>query len=114
MNHPTENTAEMNTQAHALRHDIEQLAQDARALLAATADVAGEKVAEARKRLAEALEHRKDFYAIARDKALDGSRAADEIVRDNLYQVLGFGVGAGILVGFLLATRCQCRCDYPR
>ena len=32
------------------------LAEDARALMAATADVAGEKVGEARKRLAAALE----------------------------------------------------------
>ena len=114
MNNPTENTAEMNSQAHALLHDMEQLAQDARALLAATADVAGEKVAEARKRLTDALDRKKDLYAIARDKAREGSRAADGLVRDNLYQVITFGVGAGILVGFLLATRCQCRCEYPR
>lgn len=111
MNHPTDTTAEMNSQAHALRHDLEQLAQDARALLTATSDVAGEKVAEARKRLADALEHRRDFYAIARDKALEASCAADGVVRDNLYQIIGFGVGAGILLGFMLATRCPCRCE---
>ena len=114
MNHPPENTAEMNAQVQALRHDMEQLAQDARALLAATADVAGDKVAEARKHLSDALERSKDIYASARDKALARTHAADEVVRENLYQVIAFGVGAGILIGFLLASRSPCRCGYSR
>ena len=38
-----------------------QLAEDASALMAATADVAGEKVSEARKRLAVALERAKEI-----------------------------------------------------
>jgi len=46
------------------------LAESARALMAATADVAGEQVSEARKRLAAALEGGKEIYGRARDKAL--------------------------------------------
>ena len=41
------------------------LAEDARALMAATADVAGEKVGEARKRLAAALERAKEIGAVS-------------------------------------------------
>ena len=106
MNYPAENTVEFNSQAQALRHDVEQIAQDARSLLAATADVAGDKVAEARRRLAGALDHSKSLYAIARDKAIESSHAADSVVRANLYQAIAVGTGAGILAGFLLATRC--------
>ena len=46
----------MNNQTQTTSDDVQQLADDARALMAATADVAGEKVCEARKRLAAALE----------------------------------------------------------
>ena len=40
------------------------LAEDARALMAATADVAGEKVGEARKRLAAALDRAKEIAGL--------------------------------------------------
>jgi len=46
----------MNKQTQAISNDMGQLAEDARALMAATADVAGEKVGEARKRLAAAVQ----------------------------------------------------------
>ena len=50
----------MSKQTQAISNDMGQLAEDARALMAATADVAGEKVSEARKRLAAALERAKE------------------------------------------------------
>ena len=53
----------MHKQAHAASNDMNTLAEDARALMEATADVAGEKVSEARKRLAAALERGKEIYA---------------------------------------------------
>lgn len=88
---------------------MEQLAHDASALVAATADVAGDQVEEARKRLATGVSRVREIYAIARGKAVDGSRAADVALHDNLYQVVGAGIAAGALIGFLLATRCSCR-----
>ena len=45
----------MNQQTQPGSNDTDTLAEDARALMAATADVAGEKVAEARRRLTAAL-----------------------------------------------------------
>ena len=105
MNHPTDNTAELLTQTNALHHDVEQIAQDARGLLAATAEVAGAKVTEARRRLAEALDRSKGLYAAARSRALEGSHAADDMVRTHLYPTIALGTGAGFLVGFLLANR---------
>ena len=45
----------MNKQKESTDSDLGTLAEDARALMAATADVAGEKVSEARKRLAAAF-----------------------------------------------------------
>lgn len=97
----------MDKHAHATSNDMGTLAEDARALMAATADVAGDKVGEARKRLAAALESGKEIYGRVRDKAVEGAKAADEVVREHPYQALGIAVGIGALLGYLLASRCS-------
>jgi ElaB/YqjD/DUF883 family membrane-anchored ribosome-binding protein len=85
--------------------DLESLAEDARALLAATADVAEEKVVEARERLATALNSGKEFYDRVRDRAVEGAKAADHVVREHPYQAVGIAFGVGALVAFLLTRR---------
>ena len=101
----------MDKHTQAIGNDMSQLAEDASALLAATADVAGEKVGEARKRLAAALESGKEIYGRVRDKAVEGAKAADEAVRENPYQAIAIGVGVGALIGYLVARRCSRNCD---
>ena len=103
----------MNKETKTTSHDMGQLAEDASALMAATADVAGEKINEARKRLAIALEHSKEMAGRVRDKAVEGAKAADEAVHEHPYQAIAIGVGVGALVGYLLARRCSRNCDRP-
>ena len=91
----------------AMSNDMGQLAEEARALIAATADVAGDKVVETRKRLAAALESGREMYGRVRDKAVEGAKVADQTVRENPYQSIAIGVGVGALVGYLLARRCS-------
>ena len=98
----------MNKETQAVTNDIGQLAEDARALMAATADVAGEKVGEARKRLAAALERGKEIYGRVHEKAVEGAKAADQAVHEHPYQAIAIGVGVGALVGYLIARRCTC------
>jgi len=86
-------------------NNIGTLAEDARALMAATADVAGEKVGEARKRLAAALESGREIYGRVREKAVEGARAADQTVRENPYQAIAIAVGVGAIIGFLVSRR---------
>ncbi len=83
------------------------LAEDARNLMAATADVAGEKVGDARKRLAAALERGKEIYGQVREKAVEGAKAADEAVHEHPYQAIGIAFGVGALIGYLAARRCS-------
>ena len=97
----------MNKPTQAISNDMGQLAEEARALIAATADVAGDKVVEARKRLATALESGREMYGRVRDKAVEGAKVADQTVRENPYQSIAIGVGVGALVGYLLARRCS-------
>ena len=84
----------MNKETHATHNDIGSLAEDARALMAATADVAGEKVGAARNRLASALARAKE---------------TDQTIRENPYQAIAIGVGVGAIIGFMLARRCSSR-----
>ena len=95
----------MNKETQAIGNDIGQLAEDARALMTATADVAGEKVGDARKRLAAALERAKEIGGCVRDKAVAGAKAADVVVRENPYQAIAIGVGVGVVIGYLLARK---------
>ena len=101
----------MSKETQAVTNDIGQLAEDARALMSATADVAGEKVGEARKRLAAALERAKQIAANVRDKAVAGAKATDEAVHQHPYQAIAIGVGVGAIIGYLVARRCTCHHD---
>ena len=97
----------MNKQTQAIDNDLSTLAEDARALMAATADVAGEKVSEARRRLAAALENGKELYGRVRDKAVEGAKATDEAVHEHPYHAIGIALGVGALIGSLAARRCS-------
>jgi len=97
----------MNKHTQAASNDMGTLAEDARALMAATADVAGEKVGESRKRLAAALESAKEIAGRVRDKAVAGAKATDEAVHEHPYKAMGIALGVGALIGFLVARRCS-------
>ena len=101
----------MDKQTQAISNDMSQLADDARALMAATADVAGEKVSEARKRLAAALERGKEIYGRVKEKAIEGAKVTDQVVHEHPYQAIGIAFGVGALLGCLVARRCARRCD---
>jgi ElaB/YqjD/DUF883 family membrane-anchored ribosome-binding protein len=97
----------MSKQTQAICNDMGTLAEDARALMAATADVAGEKVSDARKRLAAALESGKEIYGRVREKAVESAQSADETVREHPYQAIGIAFGIGAILGCLAACRCS-------
>ena len=97
----------MSKQTQAISNDMGQLAEDARALMAATADVAGEKVGDARKRLAAALDSAKEIAGRVRDKAVEGAKATDQAVHEHPYQAIGIAFGVGAIVGYLAMRRCS-------
>jgi len=92
---------------HEHENNLRTLVEDARALVAATADVAGGKVAEARKRLAAALDSSKELIGRARHKAVEHAKAADQVVRDNPYQTVVIAFGVGAVIGYLAARGCS-------
>lgn len=97
----------MHKQTQALTNDIGTLIEDARALLTATADVAGERVSEARQRLAATLDGGKQILERVKDKTVEGAKATDEAIHQHPYQAIGIAFGVGAILGCLLARRCS-------
>jgi len=95
----------MDQQTQASRNDIGTLAQDARALMVATADVAGAKVNEARRRLGAALDGGGRIFGRAQAKAVDAAKATDEILHEHPYQAIGIAIVVGALIGYLAARQ---------
>jgi ElaB/YqjD/DUF883 family membrane-anchored ribosome-binding protein len=89
----------------ALRHDAHTLADDARALLEATANITDGKIAEARQRLSEALESGKEAYENLRERVIHSARAADQAVHEHPYPTMAVVFGLGAVVGFLCSRR---------
>src|ERR1039457_3121522 len=93
------------TKITAGHNDVGTLAEDARALMTATADVAGEKVADARKRVADALESAKEIAGRVRDQAVDYAKATDDAVHKHPYQAIGIAFGLGALLCYFVSRR---------
>jgi ElaB/YqjD/DUF883 family membrane-anchored ribosome-binding protein len=97
----------MSKQTHAIANDFGTLAEDARALMTATADVAGDQVGKARERLAAALDSAKEIAGRVRDKAVEGAKAADQAVHDKPYQAIGIAFAVGAVVAYFVMRRCS-------
>ncbi len=85
--------------------DLKHLARDAEDLLEATADDVTEKAKEARIRLRKALAVAKDTCEDLQEKAVEGARATDKVVREHPYQFIGVAFGVGLLIGVLALHR---------
>ena len=95
----------MSTYTNAFYREFENLTEDSKDLLAATADAAELKIVEARKRLTTGLENSKRALARMQQQAIDGAELADRAVRNYPYQALGISFGVGLLLGCLLRLR---------
>lgn len=84
---------------------LETLADDARGLLAATSDVAEDKVKVARRRLSDALDGGREVYGRVRDQAARSARYADDHVRENPYAPIAAALVLGGLLVFLFTRR---------
>lgn len=89
----------------ALSHDAETVADEARALLAATSEIADEKVTEARVRLEAALESVRETYGELKDRAMVSARKTDAAIRRHPYESLAIAAGLGAVIGLLIGRR---------
>jgi ElaB/YqjD/DUF883 family membrane-anchored ribosome-binding protein len=97
----------MSTPIQKIENDMSHLADHARALLVATADIAEEHVKEARATLATALGGAKSLTGRFYDQASERARACDLAVHQSPYLVIGVAAGLGALIGYLAVSGCS-------
>jgi ElaB/YqjD/DUF883 family membrane-anchored ribosome-binding protein len=85
--------------------DFKLVLQDAEALAKATAGDLGEKVKEARARLASSMESAKETYHKVEEKAAVGVKATDQVIREHPYESIGVAFGIGLLIGVLVGRK---------
>jgi len=89
--------------------DFKVVVADAEALLKATANQGGEKLAEVRAKAEESLNAAKARMADAQAELLVRTRAAakatDVYVHENPWQAIGVAAGVGVAIGLLIGRR---------
>lgn len=89
--------------------DFKVVVADAEALLKATANQGGDKIAEIRTKAEESLKIAKARMAEAQEAMLAKTRAAakatDVYVHENPWKAVGIGAGVGLVIGLLIGRR---------
>lgn len=81
---------------------IKSVTEDAENFVRETGQGLSEKAREARARLAASLASAKAGMHRFNEKAAEGARATDRVIRANPYQSIGVAFGLGILIGVLV------------
>jgi ElaB/YqjD/DUF883 family membrane-anchored ribosome-binding protein len=89
--------------------DFKVVVADAEALLKATANQGGEKLAEVRAKAEESLQIAKTRIADAQDQLVARTKATamatDVYVHENPWKAVGFGAAVGLVTGLLIGRR---------
>mgnify|MGYP000855227926 CR=1 FL=1 len=85
--------------------DLKVVMQDAEALLKATAGDVGERVREARARLATSMESAKTNCQSAQQRAIEGARTADKVIHEHPYGAIGAAFGIGVVLGLIFGRK---------
>lgn len=88
-----------------LTENFKSVTQDAEEFVKETASGLGEKAREARARLAASLASAKANLSRLNEKAVEGAKATDRVIRDHPYQSIGAAFGIGILIGVLVTRK---------
>jgi ElaB/YqjD/DUF883 family membrane-anchored ribosome-binding protein len=81
---------------------IKSVTDDAENFVRETGSGLSEKAREARARLAASLASAKAGLSKLNEKAVEGAKATDKVIRANPYQSIGIAFGLGILIGVLV------------
>jgi ElaB/YqjD/DUF883 family membrane-anchored ribosome-binding protein len=81
---------------------LKSVTEDAENFVRETGTGLSEKAREARARLAASLASAKAGLSRLNEKAVEGAKATDRVIRANPYQSIGVAVGIGNLIGVLV------------
>jgi ElaB/YqjD/DUF883 family membrane-anchored ribosome-binding protein len=88
-----------------LAQDFKSVTQDAENFVRETGSGLSEKAREARARLTASLASARAGLTKLNEKAIQGAKATDRVIRANPYQSIGVAFGVGVLLGVLLTRR---------
>jgi ElaB/YqjD/DUF883 family membrane-anchored ribosome-binding protein len=101
----TRTASEIEASTEKLLNDLSAVVRDGEELLKAGAQDLSEKGIAARQRLMAALEVAKETQVKLQERAIEGAKAADKVIREYPYQSVGAAFGIGMLLGVLVNRR---------
>ena len=88
-----------------LATDLKRVVHDSEELLKDSAGAVGEKAREMRGRLVQTLESAKLACCRLEEKALEGAKATDKVIRAHPYESIGVAFGIGLFIGVLVTRK---------
>lgn len=85
--------------------DLKRIAHDSQELLQDSTEVLVERAYDLHDIFARALESARITSLRLQEKARKEAKAADKVIRAHPYRAMGFALGAGLLVGTLVARK---------
>ena len=101
----TRSADEIERSTEKLLRDLRAVVQDGEELLRAGAHGLGEKGQAAKEKLEAALEMARETRHKLEDRAIEGAKATDRLVREYPYQSLGIAFGVGLIIGIFANRR---------
>ncbi|HEY0549454.1 MAG TPA: hypothetical protein VGF13_07605 [Verrucomicrobiae bacterium] len=90
-----------------LAENLHSVTQDAENFVRETGSGLSEKARDARARLAASLAAARAGLTKINEKAIEGAKATDRVIRANPYQSIGVAFGVGVLLGVLVTRSCS-------
>jgi ElaB/YqjD/DUF883 family membrane-anchored ribosome-binding protein len=94
------NATELNTER--VITDLKRIVRDSEALLRDSGEALGDKARETRARLAETVDLAKATCQRLEEKAIQGIKGADQVIREHPYESIGIAAAVGLLIGVLV------------
>lgn len=96
---------ESTMQGNQLTEKFQSVTDDAEHFVKETASGLGDRARDARARLAASLASAKESLGRLNEKAIEGAKATDKVIRDHPYPSIGIAFGVGILIGVLVTRK---------
>jgi ElaB/YqjD/DUF883 family membrane-anchored ribosome-binding protein len=88
-----------------LATDLKRLVHDSEELLHDSAGAIGEKANALRERLSKTMEAAKVACRKLEEKAIEGAKATDRVIREHPYESVGVAFAFGLLIGVLVTRK---------
>jgi ElaB/YqjD/DUF883 family membrane-anchored ribosome-binding protein len=96
---------ESTMEGNQLTENFKSVTSDAENFVKETASGLGDRARDARARLAASLASARESLGRLNEKAIEGAKATDKVIRDHPYPSIGIAFGVGILIGVLVTRK---------